>query len=88
MNGFAEALETNDFIEKARIRKKVLDSKQKILYDRCSKVLQPLKEGMKVWVQNTETKKWDCTARIISRVRKRTYKLEMDDGKVTPQNRR
>ena len=65
-----------------------MDTKQKILYDRGSKGLQPLNEGMHVWVQNPETKKWDVTAKIISRVRKRIYKLEMSNLKVTHRNRK
>ena len=83
-----EALGTNDFVEKARRRKQVVDAKQKIFYDRCSKMLKPLNDGMLVWIQNPETKRWDLTARIISRVRKRTYKLEMFDGRITHRNRR
>ena len=43
---------------------------------------------MKVWIQNAETKRWDVTAKILSRVRNRTYKLQMDDGRITHRNRR
>ena len=83
-----EALGTNECVEKARNMKTILDQKQKDLYGRGSKTLNPLKEGMNVWVQNQETKRWDMKARILSQVRKRTYKLQMDDGKITHRNRR
>ena len=39
-------------------------------------------------VQNSETKECYITGKIISRVRKRIYKLELNDRKVTHRNRR
>ena len=50
-----DALGINDCVEKARVRKTISDTKQKI-YDRGSKGLQPLKEGMEVWVRNRKKK--------------------------------
>ena len=83
-----DALGTNDFVEEARKRKTVLDTKQRNLYNRGCKDLNHLTQGMKVWIQNAETKRWDVTARILSRVRNRTYKLQMDDGRITHRHRR
>ena len=39
-------------------------------------------------VQHPETKKWDSTATILSRILKRTYQIQMEDGKITHRNRR
>ena len=83
-----DALGINDFVEKARIRKNILDTKQTILYDRDSKWLQPLKEVMHVWVQNPETKKMGWHGRDLTRARKRTYKHKMNHGKVAHRNRK
>ena len=83
-----EALGTNEFVEKVRERKINLDKKQKLLYNRNAKTLKPLKDGTMVWVQNPETKRWDATAKILGRVRNRTYKIIMEDGKVTHRNRK
>ena len=58
------------------------------LYDRSAKKLRPLDIGTKVWVQHPETKKWDSTTTILSRIRKRTYQIQMEDGKITHRNRR
>ena len=58
------------------------------MYDRSAKKLRPLDIGMKVWVQHPETKKWDSTAIILTRIRKRTYQIQMEDGKITHRNRR
>ena len=58
------------------------------MYDRSAKKLRPLDIGIKVWVQHPETKKWDSTATILTRIRKRTYQIQMEDGKITHRNRR
>ena len=65
-----------------------LNQKQKYLYDRSAKKLRPLDIGIKVWVQHPETKKWDSAATILTRIRKRTYRIQMEDGKITHRNRR
>lgn len=83
-----EALGTNECVEEARKRKKYLDDKQRHLYDRRSKDLKPLEEGVRVFVQNQDTKKCDDQATILSRVRKRTYKIQIKNGKITYRNRR
>ena len=83
-----ESLGTNEYVELARKVRKKLDQKQKYLYDRSAKKLRPLDIGTKVWVQHPETKKWDSTATILSRIRKRTYQIQMEDGKITHRNRR
>ena len=82
-----EALGTNEFVEKARRRKKLLDHKQKVRYDRNAKDLKPLEPETLIWVQNSETKKWDDTAKIICRIRKRTYKIKMENGRITYRSR-
>ena len=37
---------------------------------------------------NSETDKWDDTARIKSKVRKKTYRVQMDNGRITYRNRK
>ena len=83
-----EALGTNEFVEKARRRKKFLDHKQTVRYDRNAKDLKPLEPETLIWVQNSETKKWDDTAKIICRIRKRTYKIQMENGRITYRRRK
>ena len=83
-----EALGTNEFVEKARSRKEMFDQKQKARYDRNAKDLKPFEKGTLIWVQNAETGKWDVTAKIICRVRKRTYKIELENGRTTHPNRK
>ena len=79
---------TNEYVELARKGREKLDQKQKYLYDRSAKKLRPLDIGIKVWVQHPETKKWDSTATILTRIRKRTYQIQMEDGKITHRNRK
>ena len=50
--------------------------------------MKPIDIGTKVWVQHPETKKWDATAMILSRIRQRTYKIQLEDGKITYRNRK
>ena len=83
-----EALGTNEFVEKARRRKKLLDERQKARYDLNAKDLKPFEPGTLVWVQNAETGKWDDRAKIMFQVRKRTYKIELDNGRITHRNRK
>ena len=83
-----EALGTNEFVEKARKRKKMLDQKQKARYDAHAKDLKSFDPGTLIWVQNAETGKWDDTAKIICKTRKRTYKIELDNGRITHRNRK
>ena len=83
-----EALGTNQYVEQARGRRKKLDAKHKSAYDRHSKDLKPIKDGTSIWIQNQETKKWDSMAEIIHRVRKRTYKIKLEDGRTTYRNRK
>ena len=83
-----EALGTNDFVEKARGRKKLLDQKQKARYDSSAKDLKPFEPGTLVWIQNADTGKWDDMGKIMCQVRKRTYKLELDNGRTTHRNRK
>ena len=75
----AGSLGTNDYVESAREGRKKLDLKQTYFYDRFARKLQPLDIGTKVWAQHPETKKRDSTATILSRVRKRVYKIQMED---------
>ena len=83
-----ESLGTNEYVELAKKGREKLNQKQKYLYDRSAKKLRPLDIGMKVWVQHPETKKWDSTATILTRIRNRTYQIRMEDGKITHRNRR
>ena len=83
-----ELLGTNEYVELARKGREKLDQKQKYLYDRSAKKFRPLDIGIKVWVQHPETKKWDSTATILARIRKRTYQSQIEDGKITHRNRR
>ena len=50
--------------------------------------LKPFKQGTLVWIQNAETGKWDDAAKILCQIRKRTYKIELDNGRITHRNRR
>ena len=84
----AEALGTNDCIERARNKKIKLDQKQKRQYNVHAKDLMPFEPGTKVCVQNAETKEWDGYAEIVCRVRNRTYKIEFDNGKISFRNRK
>ena len=79
----SEALGTNEFIERARTKKGILDTQQKLRYDLHAKDLKPLKAGTLIWIQNSETGKWSDTGRIKCKFRKRTYRIKMDNGKVT-----
>ena len=83
-----EALGTNECVEKARGKKKIMDDKQKERYDHHARSLSTLQPGDMIWIQNPDTGKWDDRGKIIIRVRKRTYKIELDDGKITYRNRR
>ena len=83
-----EALGTNQYVEEARERRQKMDAKHKSAYDQHSKDLKPIKDGSSVWVQNQETKKWDRKAKVIRRIRRRTYKIRMEDGKITYRNRK
>ena len=83
-----ESLGTNECVELAKKGREKLNQKKKYLYDRSAKKLRPLDVGMKVWVQHPETKKWDSTAIILTRIRNRTYQIQMEDGKITHRNRR
>ena len=65
-----KALGTNDYIENAIQRKETFDSKQKRRYDKHARVLDPLKPGTKVWVQNVETRKWTEKGTIGENLRK------------------
>ena len=63
-----EALGTNEFVEKARENRKIVDKKQKARYDLHAGDLKPFESGATIWMQNADTGKWDDTAKIISRV--------------------
>ena len=79
---------TNEFVEKARSNKKIIDSKQKVLYDKHSKDLKPLDPSTAVWIQNPETGKWDEEGTVTHQVRNRTYKIELDSGRIVHRNRK
>ena len=83
-----EALGTNEFVEKARKRRKIIDEKQKARYNLHARDLEPFESGAKIWVQNADTGNWDNTAKIIGRVRTRTYKIELENGRITYRNRK
>ena len=84
----SEALGKNEFIERARTKKEILDTQQKLRYDLHAKDLKPLKAGTLIWIQNSETGKWSDTGRIKCKVRKRTYRIKMDNGRITYRNRK
>ena len=46
----SEALGSNEFVEKARSKKKIIDAKQKVVYDQHSKDLKTLDPNTAVWV--------------------------------------
>ena len=83
-----EALGTTQFVEEVKKRRAGLESKQKTRYDQHSKELIPLIVGDQVWIQNSETGKWDDEGTITKKVRKRTYKIELQNGRITHRNRR
>ena len=83
-----KALGTNECVEKARGKKKMMDDKQKERYDRHARSLNTLQPGAMVWIQNPDTGKRDNIGKIIVRVRKRTYKINLEDGKTTHRHRR
>ena len=83
-----EALGTNEFVEQARKTKEMLDSKRNAKFNQSSRNLKVLIPGTAIWVQNSETKRWDDKATIIAKIRKRTYKVVFEDGKTSYRNRR
>ena len=83
-----EALGTNEFVEKAKKKKEMLDFRRKSKFDQTSKNLKPLNPGTTIWVQNSETKRWEDKAKVIAKVRNRTYKIMLQDGKISYRNRR
>ena len=58
------------------------------MFYQSSNVIPILSPGTTIWVQNPETKKWDAKAKVTSRIRNRTYQIQMEDGKITYRNRR
>ena len=69
-------------------RKRHWTRNKKTRYDLHAKDLKPFKTGTKVWVQNSDTREWDSTAKILERTRDRTYKIELENGRVTFRNRK
>ena len=78
----------NEFVEKARSKKKIIDAKQKVVYDQHSKDLKTLDPNTAVWVQHPETGRWDEEGIVTQQVRKRTYKIELKSGKIIYRNRK
>ena len=83
-----EALGTNQFVEKAREKKVLLDSKRKSKYDVKSRNLKQLMPGTEVWVQNSENLRWEDKEKVIAKLRKCTYKIQFEDGRCSYRNRR
>ena len=83
-----EALGTNEFIETARRNKIDFDLKQKIRYDHHAKDLKDLHPGTLIWIQNDETRKWDQKGIVVEQTRQRTYKVQLDSGKMVYRNRK
>ena len=61
---------------------------QKARYDQHAKDLTILKAGDAVLLQNPETGKWDDEGMLEKKVRKRTYRIELQNGRITHRNRR
>ena len=87
LHTLSEALGTNEYVEKARNQKRVLDAKQKINYDKHAKDLRPLLPGTPVWIQNLDSGIWDQRGVISNHTRGRTYKIQLDSGQVLYRNR-
>ena len=83
-----EALGTNEFVEKVRKSKKDFDAKQKIRFDNNAKDLNDLPLGTLVWVQHNDTKRWDEKGVVFAEIRIRTYKIQMESGKLVYRNRK
>ena len=75
-------------MEKARSKKKIIDSKQKVVYDQHSKDLKTLYPHTTVWIQHPETGRWDEEGTVTHQVRNRTYKIELNSGKIVYRNRK
>ena len=65
-----------------------MDSKQKHGYDQHAKDLKLMEPGTEIWIQNPDTGQWEDNGKIISKVRKRTYRIELENGRITYRNRK
>uniref|UniRef100_A0A8C6T2H6 Integrase catalytic domain-containing protein n=1 Tax=Neogobius melanostomus TaxID=47308 RepID=A0A8C6T2H6_9GOBI len=66
--------------------KKRLKLRQKMVYDRATKCLEPLCEKDTVRIEGPNC--WDRKATVLSEVRPRSYIVEMEDGHKVRRNRR
>ena len=82
-----EAYGTNKYAEKARERKEELDVQRRSKYDQGPKNLKIFEPGTPIWVQSSESRKWKVKAKVVSKVRKRTYKIVFEDGRISYRNR-
>ena len=77
---------TNKYVEKVRNRKEQLGVRRKSKYDESSKDLKTFDPGTAILELNSEYKKWEDKAKIVSKVRKRTYNIEFEDGNISHRN--
>ncbi|TRY77164.1 hypothetical protein TCAL_15990 [Tigriopus californicus] len=80
---------SDDQYEEAKRRKSEQYAKRVTWADKQSHDLSPLSVGDEVLIQNTRTSRWDSKGRVLSSLRNnRSYKIELDDGRLFYRNRR
>ena len=84
----SEALGTNEFVESARRIRGAFASEQKIRFNQHAKDLNILAPGTPIWIQSNDTNRWDEKGVILDQVRHRTYKIQLESGKVMFRNRK
>ena len=63
-----------------------MDTKQKHRYNQHAKDLKPLPPRTEIWIQNDETGQWNDMEKVISKVRKRTYRIKLENGRTMYRN--
>mgnify|MGYP000353463820 CR=1 FL=1 len=76
--------------EKAEQDEKKANLKGKVRerFSAKSKPLDKLTIGMHVWVQDPVSKKWTQSGRVIAIGERRSYDVQLDDGRIWTRNRK